>query len=70
MIVEERKRIWHKTSEEPQENVCMLILIDNYDGTYSPILSMWLKNNYSCWNDYVRFYSVAKWCYISDIENL
>jgi len=65
-----RESIWHDAEEEPQTNGFILIYIDDYEGIYDTVSMEWVKDNYSCWNNYSRFYNVAKWCYISDIENL
>lgn len=74
-----RTLIWHDAAEEPQTDDCILVCIDDYcercvatsmEWAYDVVAMEWAKDNFSCWDDFVCFYNVVKWCYISDLENL
>ena len=68
-----RKSIWHDAKEEPWKDGFILVekKTDDCGDIYYGVVGMeWIRKISSCWDDYVYFNYVVRWCYISDLESL
>lgn len=70
--MEERKTIWHDATEEPGKDDFLLVekMLDDCRSIYEVVAMEWIRDISSCWDDYVYFNDLIRWCYISDLENL
>lgn len=61
------KDLWHPASEEPREDVAILVEIHNYKNTFYGAWHKWQDTFYPSWEDAVLYGRVSRWLYLDDL---